>query len=66
MPGVRPFFTELDSLYRRLLGRSIDHSGYFTYATLMERGEMTLDDIEGSIRQSPEYAERQATGANHT
>ncbi len=58
MPAIRPFYAELDALYRRLLGRSIDHSGYFTYATLLERGETTLDDVERILRDSPEHRER--------
>ncbi len=61
MPAIRPFYTELDALYRRLLGRSIDHSGYFTYATLLERGEKTLEDVERILCNSSEYKNRDAS-----
>ena len=60
MPTIRPFYDELNTLYQTLLGRPIDHSGYFTYATLLERGEKTLEDVERLLRNSPEYKNRKA------
>ena len=60
MPLIRPFYEELNALYQSLLGRPIDHSGYFTYATLLERGEETLEDVERILRAAPEYKNREA------
>jgi len=60
---IRPFRDALDALYRSVLGRPVDHSGYFTYATLLERGETTLADVERILRESPEGKAREAPAA---
>jgi hypothetical protein len=59
---IRPFRDELDALYRSVLGRPVDHSGYFTYASLLETGTATLEDIERILRDSSEGREHAATG----
>ena len=58
MSEIRPYRDELDRLYRRLLGRRLDHSGYFTYAGLLEAGAKTLADIERILKRSDEYKNR--------
>ncbi len=62
MAGIRPYYHELNRLYRELLGRDIDHSGYFTYAGLLESGEMALVDIERILKESEEYRHKTAEG----
>jgi len=56
--GERPYYEELSRLYQDVLGRPIDHSGYFTYATMLERNEKTLVEIERILRASDEYRNR--------
>jgi hypothetical protein len=58
MAGDRPYYDELNRLYQAVLGRAIDHSGYFSYATMLERGEKSLAEIEQILRDSDEYRNR--------
>jgi len=58
MAAERPYFEELSRLYLDVLGRPIDHSGYFTYATMLERDEKSLAEIEQILRASDEYRNR--------
>jgi hypothetical protein len=54
----QPFFRELDDLYRRILVRPIDPSGYATYAALLASGEKSLEDVALILRDSEEFAAR--------
>ncbi len=56
----QPFYSELSALYRRLLDRDIDNTGYYHYAVLLEEGRRSLDEIERIIVDSEEYRGRVA------
>lgn len=60
MSTIRPFYDDLNKLYQTVLGRPIDHSGYFAYASLLERGEKTLEDVERILRNSQEHKDHEA------
>ena len=51
----RPHFDEIDQLYRRILQRPVDPSGYTTYSRLMERGELAADGLANILRNSEEF-----------
>ena len=59
MNAARTWYEELNDLYQKILNRKIDYSGYFTYATLLERGECTLEDIAKILQRSDEYRQKQ-------
>jgi hypothetical protein len=52
---IKPFYRELQTLYRKHFGRDIDRSGYFTYASLLEDGKLNLDAVEKLLVESEEY-----------
>lgn len=54
-----PFFDELNALYLRFFGRSIDISGYITYSQMMLFEDAAIDDIADVLRASKEHAEFQ-------
>ena len=58
---TQAWFTEIDSLYRRILFRPVDPSGYETYSALLIAGDASLEDIAGILRDSEEC--RQVTEA---
>ena len=43
-----------------VLGRDMDRSGYFTYASLIEEGQLNLDAVENILMESEEFRARQA------
>ena len=51
----RPYFDEIDELYRRILQRSVDPSGYATYSRLMARGELSAVGLARILRDSDEF-----------
>ncbi len=55
MKPIKPFYDELNALYESLLKRSIDYSGYFTYASLLENGKHDIKEIEYILKRSDEY-----------
>ncbi|GJL80408.1 MAG: hypothetical protein DHS20C01_00420 [marine bacterium B5-7] len=62
---IKPFYEELDLLYLKILKRNIDHSGYFTYATVLERGQKSLKDVEAILKASPEHINRTRSGSGN-
>lgn len=62
MSQIRPYRDELEHLYRELFGRALDHSGYFTYATRLESGDMTLEEVERILKGSDEFKNRLRAG----
>ncbi|MBH8578797.1 DUF4214 domain-containing protein [Bisbaumannia pacifica] len=47
---------QVRSLYRNILGRDADQAGLAWYLERLNNGQMTLQDIEQSLRNSAEYA----------
>jgi len=48
-------FDTLDNLYRSILLRPLDPSGFQTYSKLLQCGEATVGEIENILRESAEY-----------
>ena len=51
----RPHYDEIDKLYRRILQRPVDPSGYATYSRLMASGELAEDGLAKILRDSEEF-----------
>lgn len=58
---TQPWFTEIDALYRRILFRPVDPSGYKTYSAQLIAAHASLDDIARILSNSEEC--RQVTEA---
>ena len=54
--SLQDFFQELDELYREVLLRPVDPSGFHTYSAILKNGEVELGDIEAILKESEEYA----------
>ena len=56
---VRPFHAEIDQIYKDILFRPVDDSGYETYSGLLASQEINLQDLANILRESAEFANMQ-------
>ena len=55
----RPFHTEIDQIYKDILFRPVDDSGYETYSVLLASQAINLKDLANILCESAEFADMQ-------